>query len=364
MLRRAEGVALAVVLALTVALVGCSAAKPGVTATPTASHAVASQSGAPSIRVPTTCAKLAAPADVSSALGVTVGDPQTLTPAGINSLQAANSPAIVSAAFIQTGSLDCTWTVGPASPFQGLKIDIRPDNPKGWEADAATSGGTRVTGWGLGAHELCDAAQLPALSAVCHFSILTRTEWVGLSFFAASPSAQFPALTKSLARAIVSTVQAAPAPAAQWVAPKSSVRVPATCADIIAGGDTVGSFTNLELESPTKAQDFTMGIGTQGADLGLDGGLACDWMSPNQPQSLVSVLVLPGADWAWKQVAPGFGGTPALKPVAGLGQQAFTGCDGDQCETNVLLDGYWIALQTVQGGSELPVAKRVVAAFR
>jgi hypothetical protein len=362
--KNARVVAAAIALVAAAALAGCSAtATPAPTTTPAGPSVAAHQPAVPAIRVPTTCAALTTPGGVSSALGVTVGAPQTLTASGAESPHGATSPGIVSAAFAQTGSLDCTWSAGTAAPFQGLKIDIRPENPKGWAADAATSGGTEVTGWGIGAYEFCGAPQPPSIPAVCHYSVLTTTEWVGVSFFVASPTAQFTAATKNLARAIVAVVQNLPAPSAPWVAPASSMAGPATCADIIPDGNTIGSFRDLQLQSPTKAQDYDMGIGTQGADLDLDGGIACDWTSPDQTDSLLSVLVLPGADWAWTRLAPTFGGTPALKAVAGIGQQAFTGCDGDQCETNILQGGYWIELQTVHGGSELPVAKRVVAAF-
>jgi hypothetical protein len=366
-----------VAVSATLLLTGCGGA-PTPMPTPTASSSSSPSSSAAPTPEPTETAAPdepdAQPALIPVRIPATCGDladaamRERVTGVDDASLERASFPlASGSAAELQAGVLTCQWfsSVVVEESSAEVLIKVLPDAATEFAAFEPPLSGSEVLGTlSAGSKISCyDDATVRA----CYVHFLAANDWVDASFTAPAPvpAGDAIAVATEFAEAIAEGLASAGPLGAAYAPPAGSLDVWSSCTVL----DDLGAFrTAVASPSLTAPEAEFSGAGTLFSEAWQRVDFkSCAWRqadpytSPAGQIRMASVLMLPGAEWAWASLREAFVARGAVEvDIVGADDATLLCSGGDDCTIEALVRGSYVSVylsvdQSRGGASALAV---------
>lgn len=358
-MKRSE-VTLVAAIAAALLLTGCGGA-PTPTPTPTASSTPSAAPTSSPTPTPTPVDEQeedAEPALIAARISARCGDlantalREELTGIDDEDLERVSYPlANGSAAELQAGVVTCQWFGPPILEESSAAIEIKvlPDAAAEFAAFSAPLSGGEVLGT-LGAGSFINCFEDAAVRS-CYLHYLAGSHWVDASFTGVTPTPATDAVAAAteFAHAIADGLIAAGPLGAAYVPPAGSRPVWSSCSVLDAAGAFRTALSSPSLTSPEA--EFT-GAGTLFSEAFQRVNFkSCAWRhadlyaSPAGQIRMASVMMLPGAEWAWPSLREAYlsqGATAIV--VAGADDATITCYNDDDCTINALVDGSYVSV--------------------
>lgn len=321
---------------------------PAPTPVPTSSSSTAPDAEAepPPIppRIGAACDDLVSASDRENILGVADDD-----------IEALEHPlADGSAAVLQAGVLTCRWT-GPTlggGAVVTMDIEVLPDAAAVFAAFVRPLGGTEVLGL-LGSGSVIDCFA-EAAERYCSLHYLSGSSWVEASFVGAAPvPASDPVAGAVAFAAAISDGLAAAGPLAPAYTPPTGF-LPAWsgCGVVDAGAAFRSALASPSLSAP---QPEFSGAGALFSEAWqrvhfkscawYQAGFATFTSSPAGQIRMVTVGILPGAEWAWERLRESSVDRGATELSVLGAEAALLRCSSDDdCTVEALVDGSYLSV--------------------